>query len=397
MSEKPINLRLDLKKLQDEGYSIELKKGYLILRGVKYVTSQGQIAEAEIISEFDGNLEQATKPSCHQVWFSGEFPCGKDGKPIEALRHSDQEQTLFDGMRIKHRFSCKPPGGYSDYYAKLTRYNEIVNNPALSIDSSATSKSFNPIVNEEDEVFIYADTASSRYGITALAEKCAMNKVAIIGLGGTGAYVLDLIAKTPIKEIHLFDGDLFVQHNAFRAPGAASLSDLNKKLSKVKHFAKIYKKMRRGIIAHELFIDDSNVDQLSDFDFVFVCVDRPGIKNLIFKKLEASNIPFVDTGMELEWIEESNSLIGTCRVTHSDDNKKDHVSRYVSTQSSVNDEIYDTNVQIADMNAINAALAVIRWKKFCGFYQDMYEEHQTTYTINTHQLSREETKYKESA
>jgi hypothetical protein len=35
--------------------------------------------------------------------------------------------------------------------------------------------------------------------------------------------VLDFTAKTHVKEIHLFDGDTFFQHNAFRAPGAANL------------------------------------------------------------------------------------------------------------------------------------------------------------------------------
>ena len=397
MSERPINLRADLKRLQDEGYSIEIKKGYLILRGVKYVTKQGEIAEAMLVSDFDGDLEKVTKPGNHQVWFTGEFPCGKDGRPIEALRHTDQQQTLFDDLTIKHRFSCKPPGGYADYYEKMTRYNEIVNNPALSIDNAATSKLFLPIVNEEDEVFVYADTASSRYGITALSEKCAMARVAIIGLGGTGAYVLDMIAKTPVKEIHLFDADLFVQHNAFRAPGAASLEDLNKRLSKVAYYSGVYGKMRRGIVPHEVYIDEETIEALVDFDFVFICVDRPAIKKLIFDKLEDQNVPFIDTGMELELIEETSTLIGTCRVTHSDDKKHDHINRYVSTQDAQNDDIYDSNVQVADMNAINASLAVIRWKKFCGFYQDMYEEHQTTYTLNTHQLSREETKYKESA
>ncbi|WP_318271316.1 ThiF family adenylyltransferase [Sphingobacterium cellulitidis] len=46
--------------------------------------------------------------------------------------------------------------------------------------------------------------------------KLERQKIAIIGLGGTGAYILDMVAKTPVKEIHLFDGDSFDQHNAFR-------------------------------------------------------------------------------------------------------------------------------------------------------------------------------------
>ena len=36
-------------------------------------------------------------------------------------------------------------------------------------------------------------------------------KVAIVGLGGSGSYILDLIAKTPICEIHLYDGDTLIR------------------------------------------------------------------------------------------------------------------------------------------------------------------------------------------
>ena len=65
-----------------------------------------------------------------------------------------------------------------------------------------------------------------RVGIGALTELLIKDKVAIIGLGGTGSYILDLIAKTPVAEIRIFDADEFLQHNAFRAPSAASLDDL---------------------------------------------------------------------------------------------------------------------------------------------------------------------------
>ena len=70
--------------------------------------------------------------------------------------------------------------------------------------------------------FQYPNTNSARAKITDLDEKYKGLKIAIIGLGGTGSYVLDLIAKTPVAEIHIFDKDVFQLHNAFRAPGATS-------------------------------------------------------------------------------------------------------------------------------------------------------------------------------
>ena len=35
---------------------------------------------------------------------------------------------------------------------------------------------------------------------------------------------------------------------------------------------------------------------------------------------------------------------------------------------------------------LNAALAVIKWKKLCGFYQDLKKEHHCAYAINLNQL-----------
>jgi hypothetical protein len=51
---------------------------------------------------------------------------------------------------------------------------------------------------------------------------------------------------------------------------------------------------------------------------------------------------------------------------------------------------YSRNVQIADLNALNAALAVIRWKKLLGFYRDLDREHHTTYTIDGNMLLNED-------
>ena len=217
-----------------------------------------------------------------------------------------------------------------------------------------------------------------------------MKKIAIIGLGGTGAYLLDLLAKTHIQEIHLFDGDVFIQHNAFRAPGAASLEELEKHPFKVNYYANIYKKMRNGIVPHAIFINEDNIDHLESFDFVFSSVDKPSVRRLVFDHLIPRQVPFIDTGMELEHIEETQSLIGACRATLCTPGKDTHLPKYVSLRGGAANDIYDSNIQVAEMNALNATMAVIRWKKYCGFYQDIYQELQTTYSINTHQLTRDE-------
>jgi len=393
MSAKLISRSPDLKRLVDEGYEVEIVESFLVLHSIPYVDSAGKVALGDLATDLTLNNDQTQRPRDHQVWFAGEFPCKRDGSPISALRHSTATQNLCKGLQVHHRFSCKPPEGYPDYYSKMTRYVEIISNEARAADPAgkATAKTFKPIAAQpEDSVFAYSDSASSRAGIASLSEKLAMAKIAIIGLGGTGAYVCDLVAKTHTKEIHLFDGDEFLQHNAFRAPGAASLSSLSSKPSKVDYYASIYSQMRRGIIPHSYFVDDTNISELAGFNFVFLCVDKPSVRKLVSDFLHTQGIPFIDVGMELELIEEQNSLIGTCRVTLSTPAKSDHFSRRVSFCESNADDLYRTNIQVADLNSLNATMAVIKWKKFCGFYQDCYEEHQSSYDINTHQLSRDE-------
>lgn len=390
MSVKLIARSPDLKRLQDEGYEIEVRSGFLIVRSVPYVTSGRTVALGTVVTDLALNDDLTQKPRDHQVWFAGEQPCHATGAPITALGPQQCRQTLCEGVVVDFRFSAK--ADYPDYHAKITQYDEIISNPARSLKPDVTARTFRPIeACEEDSVFLYADSATSRAGIVPASIKLAMKKIAIVGLGGTGGYVLDLVAKTPVREIHLFDGDRFLQHNAFRSPGAASLDDLRRNASKVEYFSALYSQMRRGVIPHIEFISDDTISHLAGFDFVFVCIDRPSVRKLISEFLRSVDVPFIDVGMELELIEGQASLVGACRVTLCTPGKRNHFARHVSLEGAVVDDLYGTNIQVADMNALNAALAVLKWKKFCGFYQDCYQEHQSVYAINAHQLTRDET------
>jgi hypothetical protein len=393
MSEKLISLSPDLKRLRDEGYAVEVRHGHLVVHSVPYANSRREVAYGKVVTNLNLNGDQTLPPTDHQVWFSGEHPCNADGSIMKGLGNDPGRRTLCEGVEVDYRFSCKLPGGvqYPDFHAKVTQYIEIISNQARAIDLSVRTRTFEPILStDDDSVFLYVDTASSRAGTANVSRKLAMQRVAIVGLGGTGSYVLDLIAKTPIREIHLFDGDEFCQHNAFRAPGAASVEELTERLPKVEYFARIYQKMRRGVIPHAEFLSEKNVSRLAGFEFVFLCVDRPAVRGLLSMYLASQSIPFVDAGMELELIEERQCIIGSCRVTTSTTEKSDHFGRHVSTVNGVGDDLYASNIQVADLNALCAVMAVIKWKKLCTFYQDCIGEHHSVYALNAHQLTKEE-------
>jgi tRNA A37 threonylcarbamoyladenosine dehydratase len=128
--------------------------------------------------------------------------------------------------------------------------------------------------------------ATTRAGIGAATAKLLANRAAIIGLGGTGSYILDLLAKTPINEIHLYDGDEFGLHNAFRAPGAPKKEELTNP-KKVDWFGDIYDRMHMGIKRHPYHVRAEQLSEFAGFDFVFVAIDNAKARKIILEGLIA--------------------------------------------------------------------------------------------------------------
>ena len=388
MSHSLIDRSADLKRLEDEGYEVAVRSGHLLLSHVPYVTEAGVIKYGTLVSELSLAGDATTRPGTHVVMFAGEMPCDQRGHPLTQIRHSSGRRELAGGLVVNHSFSSKPPEGYPDYYRKMTTYETIIAVPAQSIDPIVTARTFAVIeAQEEESVFRYIDTASSRAGIGAITEKLKCGAVAIVGLGGTGSFILDLVAKTPVREIHLFDGDRLGQHNAFRSPGAPSIETLRAAPQKTAYYRDIYSEMRRNIVAHG-FVDESVVDSLRAMDFVFMAVDKGRPRRLVVEKLEEFGVPFIDVGMGV--VEVEGSLLGQLRVTASTDGSRNKVRSTLPISDRDGEDDYSRNIQIADLNALNAALAVIKWKKISGFYADLENEHTTLYQIDGNHLVNED-------
>lgn len=376
----------DIVRLIREGYEVELKGAYLLVSHVPYVAGDRSIQFGTLVAELNLNGNVIGPPTNHVIHFIGQHPCHKDGSLITQIQNvTNSTRQLADGIVVEQSFSNKPPNGYPDYYQKMTRYIQMISAPARSLDPNVKAQTFRVIEStSEDSVFHYHDTNSVRAEIEAISNKLKRRQIGIVGLGGTGSYILDQLAKTPVDEIHLFDGDEFAQHNSFRSPGAPSVEQLTSPPLKVKYFAEIYSKMRREIHPHPVYLTAANVHLLRDLDFVFICVDKGSAKKDVVAYLEAKLITFIDVGMGVRIGD--NNLLGVVRTTTSRPDDRDQLRKYVSFNDETDDE-YATNIQIADLNMLNAALAVIKWKKLCGFYQDLGQEHHCAYSINVNQLS----------
>ncbi len=191
---------------------------------------------------------------------------------------------------------------------------------------------------------------------------------------------MDYVAKTPVSEIHLFDADDFQSHNAFRAPGAASIEALRQGKKKVEYLADMYSNMRYGIVTHFQMVSKETAFILDGFDYVFLCVDDGRCKKAIIDALSGSDTVIIDAGMDVQLVDQM--LLGTCRVTTCTKGKNDHVASRISMSDDVADDEYASNIQIVELNALNASYAVIKWKQLSGFYQDLENEHHLTYSTN---------------
>lgn len=384
MSHALFSLNPDLKRLRDEGYFVQQRGGYLVMREVPYVDAHLQLRIGTLISSLTLAGDRTRKPDTHVAHWDGEFPCHADGSPIQGIAHQTGAFDLGHGLKATHAFSSKPAEGYTDYHHKMTSYANIIAGPAAVLNPGTTARTIREPEAEEDSIFNYVETASDRVGIGALAERLAGERVAIIGVGGTGGYILDFVAKTPVREIRLFDSDEFLTHNAFRAPGAPSLEELREAPKKVEYLKGIYSRMHRNIVAHDVTLGPANLELLNGVTFAFLSLDAGDAKRLIVEKLETIGAAFVDVGMGLEL--DDGSLGGILRVTASTPQKRDHVPQRISFVGGGMEDIYASNIQVADLNALNAVLAVVKWKKIRGFYRDLEHEHHCTYTTDGNML-----------
>jgi hypothetical protein len=101
--------------------------------------------------------------------------------------------------------------------------------------------------------------------------------------------------------------------------------------------------------------------------FAFVCVDKGSSRAGIFDLLLAMGIPFIDVGMGLN--RKQVALNGMLRATYySAKRGRETREKRLAELADAPDDLYRTNIQIGELNALNACLAIIKFKQLRGFY-----------------------------
>lgn len=365
MSTSPYAADPSIRRLLDEDYCLTFESNHLLVEHIPYVTAAKQVAYGRLALPvaFSGNDVVQDSTGSHVIWFIGEQPCDETGRPIDGAVPSPHAVTTE--VTAAFMISSKPRRieVFNSAYEKVTSYARVLSHPARSLDPTATATPGAGWTEVPDDLpFVYRDTGTARAGLADMNARFRGQKVAIIGLGGTGSYILDQVAKTWVNSIELFDGDVFDNHNAFRAPGAATLADLARRPNKADHFARQYGHMHTGITAHPYFVTSDTLDVLAGCTFVFMAAADADDKPQILAWLRERHIPTIEVGMGVQ--DEDGRLSGLLAVV----NHYPGMRALGGTGAAHGANEYDRNIQVADLNAMNAMLAVMEWKKYLGYY-----------------------------
>ncbi|MXW03423.1 MAG: hypothetical protein F4X59_15055 [Holophagales bacterium] len=243
--------------------------------------------------------------------------------------------------------------------------------------------------------FKYPDTYTTRYGIAGIARCVEKEVVAVVGVGGSGSYLTDLLAKTNVKEVHLFDDDCLLNHNAFRLAGAASVDEIDGSTCKVLWHKQRYAAVREeGIYTYRKKVgpaDPSSIrSDLEGCTMVFIAVDKPSARRNIQRTCNEMGIDHIALGIGVTVQGESKSSLGgmVCvEVACVPD------GGFESDEAAALDDDAYGHVQTAELNMLSAALAIVEWKALRGFYRrdDPTTGREALYVISSGRIVTAET------
>lgn len=375
-----------IQKLAEANYDVEiLEEKFLLIKRVPYLNKDMEVRYGIIVSDLEMNGNDVKENlQNHPIYFVGEQPYKVNGRKLNA--NNSRPTQLLPGLVANFYFSYKKENKpFANYYDKMTFYVHIFSKHAISVDPTVTFDVGKIVEVPPKSPFQYSDCNAATPEVNTLLTKFYEMKIGIIGLGSTGSYILDFIAKTPVKEIHLFDGDYYHNKNAFRSPGATAIEDLKNIQKKTEYFYKEYFKIHKGVISHPDKITGNNLNELDDLSFVFISIDKSPIKKEIIDYLENKGINFIDVGIGIKLV--NDAILGQIRTTTSTKEKRNHIhtnNRIKLTDNPEND--YSKVPQIAELNALNAAFAVIKWKKIEGFYHDRGREYHSIYQLHLNKM-----------
>ena len=226
--------------------------------------------------------------------------------------------------------------------------------------------------------FHIPNTFEDRAAIAPVQDRIRGDRIAIIGLGGTGAHLLDFIAKTPVSEIHLLDPDCVDWHTFMRAPGAPTAEEIEqvraRPLLKVDYYCSKYAAFRDGIHPHPERVESPSMfaEFVSDhsIDFVFVCIDQltdgdASRQDDVYRAVSEAGVPFIDSGVSITL---EDCAVRGAVTTSAYDAGSDAWKDAIPNARLEGGAPGYRNVQLPEVNAVAATFTVMEWRRRTGQY-----------------------------
>lgn len=250
--------------------------------------------------------------------------------------------------------SIKKDGGeYLDAWEALKTYTSTIYSGFLSFDTETHLQAVRPYTFD-------IPGERSRNEIQWL-DLVRTQKIAIVGLGGVGAWIADLLVKSDVAEIHGWDHDEIEAKNIIRMPGAVNPNWIGKK--KARWFQDTYSQVHNNVIGHEQKVTEHNADKVgAGISFGFIAVDRDDARTAAIDAFSNRRIPFVDIGLSPSRTDRKVDV--SIRIIIA----RPYLEGWraaVPVVDQVGQGIYG-RLELPDLNATAAGLAVQNWRKFCG-------------------------------
>ena len=359
------------------GFDVEVESDAVRAARVPCLFTGGVVGTCTIEASCDpatGKPDNRTGGDVHavQITIDGEYD-GRiyhaDETPIGNLVGGDGK--TWSNISIKRGPQGRPE---PDETAK-----DLVHRYAKQIVGAVVAAGYsNPAALSMPDPFHIPNTFEARADIAPVQDRIRGQRIAIIGLGGTGAYLLDLISKTPLSEIHLLDSDYVDWHTLKRAPGAPTAEEIELvragTLLKVDYYHSKYAAFRDGIYPHPVRVDSSSMfsEFLSDhpIDYVFVCIDQmpdgdSARQDAVYQAVAEAGIAFIDSGVSITL--EDCAVMGAVTTSAYDAGSDAWEDAIPNARLEGSAPGY-RNVQLPEVNAAAATLAVMEWRRRTGQY-----------------------------
>ena len=353
------------------GWHIEVSGDHIAVSGVPYRNQDGAsgVCQVTVWVHEDGRTMAAPpngSGATHAAMLGGVIggkACHANGDPVGNVIWTDNAHECVISIKLDS-------GNYADAWHALLSYSSIV----AAAAQAGGEQEPQPV----DRVFQFEILGENTPDIKEWKDKASGQKIGIVGLGGVGLWLLDLMSKTDVSEIRIWDGDNIEGRNLVRAPGWAGQDAIGK--NKAAYFGQLYSKFRTGIsICPEYLDPDSPSDLFDGLDFVFIAIDRSYTRGTLCERLEEAGVSFVDVGMGIE--RRHGEVRGSLQVFFSG---RDPGRWRIGIPTIVGAGEHEYHVlQLADLAALNASLAVGVWRRHIEQYAEDSEEWLVRYLVES--------------